>query len=88
MRYLLPKFWILSEGEQLLLRCAYCESEWFPPWVGHLGQRAYQTNAGAATGIGGAAGAVSIRPEELIVFPDEAAARSIGFQPHAVVASV
>jgi len=43
-RYLVPRFWIIDEEVQLLLRCIYCEHEFAPACVGKSSSQHYESN--------------------------------------------
>jgi aspartate carbamoyltransferase catalytic subunit len=53
--------------------CGYCDQELAAPWVGCAKTGRYHGSSSPS--------ARRIRPEDLVLFPDEAAARSSGFQP-------
>lgn len=70
-RYLKPKFWLIRKGATLRLRCAYCEHELVPACWGRTSQRRCLPNDELTRGL----------PDDLIVFPDEAAAQAAGYLP-------
>lgn len=43
-RYLHPKFWVIVEEEQLVLRCMYCEHESVPACIGRASTKKHQPN--------------------------------------------
>jgi len=72
-RYLHPKFWIIVEDEQLVLRCAYCEHESVPAYVARASTHKYEPNT------------KHWEPplfDDIMFFTDEAAAQAASFQPY------